>query len=402
MKPKDLLHAMNDIDPQLVEQSIRGEQNDSIAMTAQETPPAEQNHPIARIVGTVASIAACAVVVTGGVLWLRHANAQRPQVAANSLSETERAADSGTTESGAQASGTDTGTTVTAQSRETETGTGPTAIEPYETQATVSSKSDHALDTTTATTAEIVDGTGTVIPETTVTVRKTDVPPESTDTTQSTKTTTSLPDMTDPPQSSTEAPAAVGFPCEVTPKIWKTSWYDERVWHAGQPSLDGMLIQSTQEMFERNAVDDCTYVYENCGFANDAFFKDFDLIVCAVQSGTGSIEVGVKALTYVTARDPFGKNKSWVTLDLAEYFPEVQTCDMCTVCIAIPVPKGLLPAEHLPVYTFVDVYETQWDDNGVPIRDPDPYELFLDACPSNSREDKPETLCIDHAEALID
>ena len=391
MKPKDLLHAMEHVDPALLEQSIRGEETAAdIEMTAEHEVTETRESPILRTVGTAASLVACAAIVAGGVLWLRHASAQRPQVAdassaQHSQTDTEPA-ESTHTEIAPETDLTAVHATVTSTTDLTVTDADGSTVT---TSTSMPIMTRSALITTTS--APVSGSTpATIINTGTHTTLAT------TNTTASTTSTTAQPAETDPPaQSTTAARLWYGFPCEVTPKIWNSSWYNDDNWTHGSPTPAAMIIRSNRQMMERNAVDERTYVYEQCGWATDAFFKDYDLIVCAVESGTGSIEVGVKALNYVTARDPFDKDKSWVNLDLAKYFPEVQTCDMCTVCIAIPVPKGLIPENVQTVYTTVDTYQTEWDEmTGAPIRDPDPHTLFTAACPN--------PLYIEHAEAIID
>ena len=366
MKPKDLLRAMNDVDPALLEQSIHGEEPaDSMKMNAEHPVAEVRESRITRIVGTAASLAACAAIVTGGILWLIHASAQKPQVAGSSSIETVRA-------TATEPTGMENDTTVQTHERKTEptgteiapeTQTGERSTEPTVTGTDYApGETEYAPGTKTTTTTVQLTGTDT----------HTTSNPVMTFSSQKT-TPTSQAQVTDrPPQSSTEIAGENGFPCAVTPKIWNTSWCEEQYWRSGQPLA--MIIRSTQQMEERNAVDDRTYVYENCGFANDEFFRDYDLIVCAMQSGTGSIEVGVENLMLLNCTHPVKGKSKMVMMTLAQYIPECCTCDMATVCIAIPVPKGLLPEDVQTVTVSVDHYDVHFDENDNRI--PDVYERY--------------------------
>ncbi len=377
MKPKDLLHAMNDVDPKLLDESIRGaESADGIEMKAEHTVTEERESPILRIVGTAASLVACAAIVTGGVLWLMHASAQKPQVAGNSVTETERAT---------EPTGTETDTTVQTHERQTEpTGTEITLVTWTDERRSepMMTKTEYALGTGTTTTSDYVFMTVT---STSNLPLKTSVRKETTHTTATTAQVTE----TAPGE---DIPGTRRFPCAVTPKIWHSTWYSDADWENGRPSPSAMIIRSNRQMEERNAVDARTYVYEQCDWATDKFFEDYDLIVCALSSGTGSIEVGVQRLTLLNCTHPaegFSRN---VELGLAQYIPQISTCDMATVCIAIPVPKGLLPDDVQNVYTSVDHYDSHFDADGNMI--PDLYERYQASIH--------ETVMLDQADALLD
>ena len=389
MKPKDLIHAMNEIEPALIEQAMNEDLSaDNAGMSFAETAPAERTHPAFRIIGTLASLAACAVIVTAGVLWIHRAGKPDVIPAASSgeapttrLQTVQDASAPAEENTAAQTGKSQTGESVTGPT-DGASGSDGTAVGTAPADAGLTGSTGSSATESGRTAGNITTGT-------------------TTETVQDTKQTTTMTLLsvgsvlkeqtelvTEPVREDTQSL------CRVEPKIWKTSWYQDASWAFGQPNAGGFVIHSTKQMMERNAEDDCTYVYEHSGFANDAFFADYDLIVCALQSGTGSIEAGVRRLTYVTGHDPNGTEKRWVDLDLADYVPECVTCDMCTVCIAIPVPKGLLPADLYTVHTFVTHYKTEFRDDGSPIRDPDPYALYQAALPRD--------LMLTRAEAHID
>ncbi len=376
MKPNDLLHAMNDIDPKLIDQSLSGETTaEKAEMKADRNLSAAKYHPMMRIAGTVAGIAACAVIVAGGVLLMKQVNAQKPTVADATSVPTEQATLPETP-----------GTTVSASAECENTYN----MQDYSSTDGTQNREQTPARTDPADMSRTAPGTNTTV---LLPLTGTASNP-ATDASGSPGTTAGTGEGTvrTEPNTTVAVPVSgAGFPCAVQPKIWKTSWYDEFAWDLRQPEAGGFVIHNTTEMLERNMTDACTYVYENCGFADDAFFAQYDLIVCAAQYGTGSVEVGVRSLEYVTAHDPFGSESSWVNLDLVDYLPAVQTCDECMVCIAIPVPKGLLPGDFRRVYTSVNHYQAVYHENGT---FDDQYRLYQAALP--------EPLMITRAEALID
>ena len=375
MKPKDLLHAMNELDPKLLEQSIRIDgAAETPDMTAEYEQPSEREQPVMRffrILIGAAVFAACAAIVTGGVLWMRYARSQRPQIADPPAVQTERASQTAET-------GTDAVTAVQSSAQQgdlteavSETGS------PVQNTDTMLVSSDASAPASSGNPSDTVMMTTRTTGEASET-RMTEPTSHPVSLWSSAKTETSLTEPTKTTQPENR------FPCTVTAKVWHSPWYS-----GGRPGNEqnvALVIHSRKQMAERNAVDGIDYVFNQCDWATDAFFAENDLVVCALTYGSGSIDAGVQKLELIRPwySDPADGKESRLTLRLADFEPSCRTCDMCTVCAAVTVPKGLLPENLVRVYTVFEHFtEYQIGADGNEIYDPSQHEKFLASVSEN-------------------
>lgn len=342
MKPKKLLDAMGDIRPEYIESAMQE------GAPAGETVP--RSHAVLYRIVTAASLAACIALAAGCGLWIYHTGRAARE---NSVLENMEASQTLATE---QASRPDDSAYAGEQkSGDPENSDGVTVTD------TTGAGSDAAAQTTAA---EPTGTTATVIPETKVSVKitttavsaTTDVsaPVQHTDVTEGEQQAHS-------PQMPEEQEPVTRLHSVLFKDHSSSGWEEGGGKHA-------FVIHSLDQWDKRNAagdaIDDMYRAFFNASatsdWRNEEFFAEYDVILAAVWLGSGSYDMGIKSLNYITNGNPAKTDYPKLLLDMISYAPQTMTCDMCCYYAAICVPKGVIEGNPQVKVTLQKIGENQF------------------------------------------